>query len=352
MKSRAVIVCIVLVMCLLLVAGCTNSAGSSGTAKPTKTPAPVSLNLSTIKPDLNLLTQKIQSQNEYNKAHNYAWTAGVTSISTMSDAQKKNIHGKKKPTKKMAGGDAEAVTVPTSLPESFDWRDHDGDWTTPIKDQNSIGDGCGSCWAHAEIAVLESYMERKNHDASSNPDLSEQYLISCNGQGNGCDGGDFSSSMPFIVSKPGLTGGVGPVSFKEYPYEGADSQCKDLTGTTRYAAEHWSWVEPNPPDGTDPESYVPTVEKLKAAIYEKGPLVVAMACPDNYDDYVGGIFEYDTGDASTDHAVVLTGWGTENGKQYFIGKNSWGTNWGEKGWFKINVNSGRIGEGAAYISEK
>ena len=77
----------------------------------------------------------------------------------------------------------EAQSAPTpdlGLPTAFNWCDQNG--CTPVKNQGN----CGSCWAFATVAPLESLI--KINDGVT-VDLSEQYLVSCNSDGWGCDGG-------------------------------------------------------------------------------------------------------------------------------------------------------------------
>lgn len=94
---------------------------------------------------------------------------------------------------------------------------------------------------------------------------------------------------------------------------------------------------------------LPRVDELKADIYLKSPKAVGFEDDDEFDDYTVGIFYADSVYEDTNHAVVLVGWGDEDEEEYFIGKNSVGTEWGENGWIRIDVHSNRIDEGAVYF---
>ena len=88
-------------------------------------------------------------------------------------------------------------------------------------------------------------------------------------------------------------------------------------------------------------------DNIMSEIYARGP-VSAYINANCIEDYTGGINMYDTCNAFyTNHAIQLNGWGTENGVDYWIGRNSWGTYWGEHGFFRI-VRGGNYKPGVAY----
>lgn len=70
-------------------------------------------------------------------------------------------------------------------------------------------------------------------------------------------------------------------------------------------------------------------------IYAHGPITCGIALTDAFRAYQGGIFIDSTGSKDLKHAVTIVGWGTTAGIKYWIGKNSWGLNWGEDGFFRI-----------------
>jgi cathepsin F len=86
-------------------------------------------------------------------------------------------------------------------------------------------------------------------------------------------------------------------------------------------------------------------EDMKKILYEKGPLsasinsnILMFYVSGIYDPYLNFLCK-----SGVNHAVVIVGYGVENGIKYWIAKNSWGQNWGEKGYFKIKRGEGLCG---------
>ena len=77
----------------------------------------------------------------------------------------------------------------------------------------------------------------------------------------------------------------------------------------------------------------PTVDALKNALSTHGPLVTTFSVYEDFYDYSEGIYSYVSGGYLGGHAVLLVGYNDD--EQYFIVKNSWGTWWGEDGYFRI-----------------
>jgi C1A family cysteine protease len=91
---------------------------------------------------------------------------------------------------------------------------------------------------------------------------------------------------------------------------------------------------------------MPSVEQLKLALLEHGPLVVLVHVDDAFLGYKGGVFnERDPG--AVNHAGLLTGW--DDGKHAWRIQNSWGTEWGEQGLMWIDRESNHVGQYAAWI---
>merc|ERR1712146_70382 len=77
------------------------------------------------------------------------------------------------------------------------------------------------------------------------------------------------------------------------------------------------------------------VENIKKALYEHGPLSAAFSVYSDFPTYKSGVYEHKTGSMLGGHAVLIVGYGTENGVDYWRVKNSWNDQWGDNGFFKI-----------------
>jgi C1A family cysteine protease len=215
----------------------------------------------------------------------------------------------------------------TAVPSSFNWCDSNG--CTPVKNQGS----CGSCWAFATAGPLESLI--KINDGVT-VDLSEQYLVSCNTDGWGCDGGFWAHDYHEWKYANGETE-AGAVLESSFPYEARDQTCNP-PHPKAYRIDSWQYVC---------QDCTPTTAQLKQAIYEHGPLSVTVCVNDAFQSYNSGVF---SGPSCSDlnHGVVLVGWNDDDG--CWIMRNSWSSAWGEDGYMRIKYGVSGIGTNAAYVT--
>ena len=83
---------------------------------------------------------------------------------------------------------------------------------------------------------------------------------------------------------------------------------------------------------------------MKAEIFARGPISCGLKSTPKFEAYKGGIYSESTTSTKFNHEVALVGWGiSDQGQEYWIGRNSWGTNWGEQGFFKIDMHSDNLG---------
>ncbi|MEW5994833.1 MAG: C1 family peptidase [Candidatus Zixiibacteriota bacterium] len=218
-----------------------------------------------------------------------------------------------------------------SLPERFDWRDSVD--LPPVKNQG----GCGSCWAFGTVGPLECNIRIWDGETV---DLSEQWLVSCNRNGWGCEGGWFAHD--YHQWKTDACDSTGAVLEADYPYVAYDSPCS-CPDPHPHRIKSWAFI--------GSQYSVPGVSLIKQAILDYGPVSVAVYVNAAFQAYNGGVFDGCVEDGQINHAVVLVGWDDTQGPYgvWFM-RNSWGPGWGEEGYMRIPYNCSQIGYAACYIN--
>jgi C1A family cysteine protease/PKD repeat protein len=230
----------------------------------------------------------------------------------------------------------------------FSWKDNNGaDWTTPVKDQMLSG----PCWAFAACSILESVIKIRENNANMNPDISEQYILSCLPQSGGMNGGSSYLALKYMMET--TTAGNdhnGAIPEWCFPYQETDEiPCseKDERWTDQLIPlkEVGRWTS----SGSSSD-----IQKIKDDIIEKGPLVTTIASTDDlrswgYDHNNPDDYYPDPGqNLMMNHVVVLIGWKdssiVDNGG-YWICKNSWEPYWGYDGFFNIEYGALNIDKG-------
>jgi len=213
-------------------------------------------------------------------------------------------------------------------PASWDWTTKGA--VTPIKDQGQ----CGSCWAFSTIGNIEGiWVVGGKHSLTS---LSEQQEVDCSQQSGdeGCDGG-----WPFWAMTDMIADFQGNIDTETaYPYTAQDGTCAYTAsgiGATISTYKSWCTESTNPCDET----------QMMTLLYTYGPL---SACLDatSMQSYTGGI-DPGTGCSpdAIDHCITIVGYATDaaSSTPYWKIKNSWGTDWGESGFYRLIRNQGACG---------
>jgi cathepsin F len=206
----------------------------------------------------------------------------------------------------------------TKAPESIDWREKGA--VTGVKDQKQ----CGSCWSFSTTGNVEGQWFLKKGELIS---LSEQQFVDCDHNGDeGCNGGLPSNAYEYAIEAGGIE------REDAYPYKARSGTCK-----------------------FDKSKVVVTISSQVAISQDEGEM--ATWCAANGPISIGinaGPMQYYTGGVShprkrlcnpknLDHGVLIVGYGTEGSTPYWIIKNSWGTNWGEQGYYRIYRGGGCCG---------
>lgn len=218
-------------------------------------------------------------------------------------------------------GDRYSFGAGDDLPNSVDWREKGA--VAPVKDQGQ----CGSCWAFSTVGAVEGINQIVTGDLVT---LSEQELVDCDNDYNqGCNGGLMDYAFEFITKNGGID------TEEDYPYTARDGTCDQYRKNAR--AVSIDGFEDVPKDDE---------QSLKKAVAHQPVSVAIEAGGRAFQHYQSGVF---TGHCGTnlDHGVVAVGYGTENGVDYWLVRNSWGPNWGESGYIKLERNvhasSGKCG---------
>ena len=259
----------------------------------------------------------IQRHNEEAGRGLHTYTVTVNQFSDMTGEEFKETMLTFKPAKKRNGNQAKPYGC-SSLPRSVDWKGKG--YVTEVGNQGS----CGSCWAFTATGALEGQHKRKTGKLV---DLSEQNLIDCSSkQGNqGCCGGMMDYSFEYVK----VNGGID--TEKSYPYNWTDPK----VGKCKYRKAD---------SGASCTGYVDLQKgnetSLQCAIAHEGPIAIGVdASHQGFRSYKRGVYDDPTCKSEDlDFSLLVVGYGTENGIDYYNCKNDWGPEWGDHGYIKMVRN--------------
>jgi len=217
-------------------------------------------------------------------------------------------------------GDLPKVPFPniTDVADSVDWVAKGA--VTKVKNQQR----CGSCWAFSTTGSLEGAYFVASGKLES---LSEEDLVQCDHNGDqGCKGGLMDNAFSWI-SQHGIC------SEDSYPYTSGGG----VTGTCKKSC--------TPSVTLTGHTDVPSKDEkaLKAAVSKQPVSVAIEADKSAFQLYAGGVLDNPACGTQLDHGVLVVGYGTDDGKDYWKVKNSWGATWGEKGYLRMVRNKNQCG---------
>lgn len=238
--------------------------------------------------------------------------------------------------------EASEKPVAGDLPSGFNWGTFlEKDWITPARHQRN----CGSCWAFAVIASLESVIKIRENCPEMQVDLSEQYVLSCLSSAGSCHGGSGYLALFYMndtSEKGNYNNGIIPESC--FPYEADDSipcseKCPDWKSQLIPISDFGYWYSSGSPDD---------INVIKTQIMENGPVAAHITATNHFSTW--GLTNNDPSDyypypgpvGFTNHLVCIVGWKDDpsiNHGGYWIVKNSWGSYWGYDGFFNIEYGS-------------
>ncbi|XP_077283318.1 C1 family peptidase 26-29-p [Arctopsyche grandis] len=274
----------------------------------------------------NLFRQNMRYIHSKNREH-LGYSLTVNHLTDRSELEMKALRGRRYTVKDNGGlpfpYENHQLTK-SSTPKEFDWRLYGA--VTPVKDQSV----CGSCWSFGTVGAIEGALFL--HNGGSLTRLSQQALVDCSwGFGNnGCDGGEDFRAYQWMMKHGGI-----PTEDEYGGYLGQDGYCH---------ADNVTLVAPI-------KGYVNVTSNnenaLRLAIFKHGPISVAIdASHKTFSFYSHGVYyEPKCGNKleELDHAVLAVGYGTMNGEDFWLVKNSWSNYWGNDGYVLMSAKNNNCG---------
>lgn len=248
-------------------------------------------------------SREIQSLNEILKATDATWTAAENEVTRMNAIEQEKLFGLLPAVGEMSLLPEETISTEAVRAERFEAAH------TPIKNQGS----CGSCYSFGASASYEGWKLK----AGQTTDLSEQdFMMTAKSIGphGGCSGWYLDTSMNLLKDK-------GVANESACPYKAVETACPSSASKVHKIGA-WSRTS--------------DLATIKSALANYGPVYTGFAVYGDFMSYKGGIYKYTSGSLRGYHAVAIVGY--DDATQCFKVKNSWGTGWGEGGYFRIHYS--------------
>jgi len=245
--------------------------------------------------------------------------------------------------KKYPGNGAEPVPTRSfdELPSHFDWCNVNGKSYCVSSWNQHQPKYCGACYVHGTLSAVQDRLKILRGGEGIDVLLARQVILNCGskyGLGNGCHGGESSDIFEFMrlfgLPDEGCYNYLAEEQGCPDSGEGFCINCMMFGGDTTNA-RCWpvdSYVK------WHVKEYGEVVGEaaIMSEVFARGPVTCGLVCPDEFVyGYKGGVIHYKGNETDVDHDVEVVGWGEEDGVPYWHVRNSWGTYWGENGFFRV-----------------
>jgi len=265
--------------------------------------------------NFQLSIDRIQARN----AKSGSTTFGLTKYADMTPEEfRSTLLGYNRPAERSDVG----VLAPKDIdvPQTLDWRTQN--MVTPVKNQEQ----CGSCWAFSVTENIESMYCMKNQiDCTTFPPLAPQEIVDCDTVDQGCNGGDPPTAYQFVMSEGGME------DESDYPYTAQDGTCAFQANLVKVTISNWQYATQNSDETT-----------MQSNLASWGPLSICVDA-EPWQDYTGGVLMASDCSNQLDHCVQLVGYDMTQSTPFWIVRNSWGTDWGENGYIRLQYGQDTCG---------
>lgn len=233
-----------------------------------------------------------------------------------------------------------------ALPANFFYGNVDGQNYLSWHVNQHLPQYCGSCWAQAGAASIADRIKIATNNQFPRVALSVQVLLNCVAEGT-CDGGwgggpytyAHNHGIPEFGCQPYLAKNLIPSNCS--PME----QCKNCRWNTDFSQHCWA-VENFNKWYVGDHGTLRGADKMKKEIFARGPISCGIDATTKFEQtYTGGIYSEKTNSPFPNHYVSVNGWGVDpnTNEEYWIVRNSWGTHFGENGFFRIKMYKDNLG---------
>jgi cathepsin X len=265
----------------------------------------------------------------------FAFLAGMLLMQSVSGRLIQN----KNPRTLVTSPEPHTYIKASDLPSDFDWRNINGKNYASSSRNQHIPQYCGSCWAMASTSALADRIRIARNRTFPDFMLAVQSVVHCVPMG--CSGGD-----PFLAYWHIHDNGIGPDTCQNYIAQGLGLECTPENICMNCSPQgNCSAVTDFPKFGVSEFGNIYGEQAMIAEIYARGPIACGIDAGPIENWYLPealNVFTNGTDKLSVDHLISVTGWGMQNGTQYWTIRNSWGEYWGDHGYFKLKRGTNNL----------
>jgi C1A family cysteine protease len=207
-----------------------------------------------------------------------------------------------------------------AAPDTFDWISKGK--VTAVKNQEQ----CGSCWAFSATENIESvWMIAKDLTPTDFKPLAPQQIVDCDTSDGGCNGGDTITAFQYVIKAGGQD------TEASYPYHAVNQACRFKSADVEAKISSYKYA-----------TTTHNEEEMKTATATVSPLSICVDAA-QWQFYSSGVFKANQCGKQLDHCVQIVGYDTSAAEPYWNVRNSWGTDWGEKGFIRLQYGANTCG---------